>query len=40
MDTAAVALTANRIKTGSALSTKLKTMKANNKAQLWKIYKH
>lgn len=40
MDTAAVALTANRIKTGSAMSTKLRTMKTSNKGQLWKIYKH
>jgi len=40
MDTAAVALTGNRIKTGSALSTKLRTLKTGNKAQLWKITKH
>jgi hypothetical protein len=40
MDTKAVALTAGGVKTGNAMSTKLKTMKTSNKAQLWKIYKH
>ncbi len=40
MDTAAVALTSGTIRTGNANSMKIKTMKTNNKTQLWKIYKH